>query len=80
MHCCSMAGNAIYAMKRGFAKGMPVEFKTKCLRNAGETYKNMAKWTSMRKQEDNAYDHLSGLEDVWGEVVQAELSISSDSE
>ncbi|KAK0507862.1 hypothetical protein JMJ35_009751 [Cladonia borealis] len=71
--CCGMRGKAIEAMEAGFAKGMPVKVKLTGLGDASDglgdahrvTYRKvMAKWTSMRRQEDNPYDHVSGLEEV----------------
>ena len=80
--CCVMRGKAIEAMKGGFAKGMPVKVKLTGLGDASGfgdasglgdahrvTYRKvMAKWTSMRRQEDNPYDHVSGLEEVYGTI------------
>ena len=75
--CCVLKGEAIKAMKGGFAKGMPVNVKitglgdaTDGLGNAhGMTYRKvMAKWTSMRRQEDNPYDHVTGLVEVYWTV------------
>ena len=76
--CCVMRGKAIEAMKAGFAKGMPVKVKLTGLGDASDglgdahrvTYRKvMAKWTSMRRQEDNPYDHVSGLDQVY-RIVQ----------
>ena len=76
--CCVMKGKAIEAMKAGFAKGMPVKVKLTGLGDAEDglgnahrvTYRKvMAKWTSLRRQEDNPYDHVSGLEQVY-QIVQ----------
>ena len=69
--CCLLPGAAIQAMKGGFARGMPVEVKITGLGKAREPYRKvMAKWTSMRKLEDNPYDHLLGLAQIYQKVPE----------
>ena len=63
--CCTLQGQACQAMKGGFAKGMPLDVKITGLEDGKEPYRKvMAKWTSMRRLEDNPYDHLDGLAQV----------------
>ena len=72
--CCVMKGEALRAMEGVFAKGMPVNVKITGLGDATDglgnahrvTYRKvMAKWTSMRRQEDDPYDHVTGLNEVF---------------
>lgn len=63
--CCLLQDTAIWAMKRGFAEGMPVDVIIRGLGKAREPYRKvMAKWTSMRRLEDNPYNWTSGLAEI----------------
>ena len=59
--CCRLPGSAIYAMKAGFAKGMPATVKITGLGKAGKPYRQvMATWTSLRRREGILYDDSFG--------------------
>ena len=71
--CCRMRFSGIKAMEKGFAMGMPMKVKVLGIGDMSALFeKVMAKWTAIRRSEENDYDLVRGFE-LLAEAVGLEL-------